>query len=614
MLRRLLPTISGLALGFAVLLAGLLSLERVFRQERQEARATVHQQRRALEQYAQRSLEQRLDQDLRRAATAIAGALRDPMLPAAHLFHSQGGRQRLPRLDSPLPGAETPARQLFSAILENDHPIPKGQEDSPWRQRRALHGAFLRALREGSDRRVESTFRAVLQHRVRYRIAPPLDLPATLALLHVFNSESRPAPELLRALLHDGLEDGMGGEVAPLVRLLLAHRGRFTRPDFLFLGERIVELCEGAGIPFRAFVERSREFTERPVPLPPEVGEPMVIDFGGWFVRRAGADAGGSAVSGIALDLPLLLRRIATEMVDATLLRAGDSIHPATALPQHVALADLALRVDSQRWPRRLADIERRYRLKAALVWFSACLAGALAALAVALQVRRLRLLELRSEFVATVSHELRTPLASVRLLAETVAKRARAADLRDYPARIVQEVDRLHFLVENILSFNRLEKGRMKPQLSSVSLDELLAEVRSETESQTDRPVVFCAPPTGVTLHADPELLRLLFLNLTRNACLYNDRQPVRITIDHRPLDSGGSRILCTDNGRGIPQSEWSKVFAEFYRPRRSRGSGGTGLGLALCRRIAALHHGRLEIAASGREGTTFRLLLPQA
>ena len=75
----------------------------------------------------------------------------------------------------------------------------------------------------------------------------------------------------------------------------------------------------------------------------------------------------------------------------------------------------------------------------------------------------------------------------------------------------------------------------------------------------------------------------------------------------------AAGCKILVKDNGWGIPAGEQRKVFDEFYRPREEgKKAGGTGLGLAICRRIMQLHGGRIEIADSSLEGTTFRLELP--
>ncbi len=603
--RRLLPTILVLAFGFVVVLSGLVGLWQVFHRERDQARQALARQRQALEHYARQALEQRFDRDLRTAGDEAAKASGDPLRAAGHLLWVEAGRQLLPRLALPVPGDATPASDLYLSLLDG-----KSHGDAATGLDLKLHREFLSALRRSDDSDVERTFRALLRRRARYLTAPEHDLPAMLAVLQAFRRDSTPAPGLLRALLHDGLDDGPGGELVSLSRLLLEHRNRFTAGDFSFLSERLIDLATDADVPYQAFLERSREHPAA-VPIPPEEAasapasgaERMeLLEGGRWLVRR---QPGG--LLGVRVELGESLREIAGEMRSRGLLSAGDEIRPANAtLANPLTFSDLSLTVDSIRWPRQAADIEARYRLKAGLVLLTAALAAAMAALTVALQARRLRLVELKSEFVATVSHELRTPLASVRLLAETVDRRAKAPELRDYPARIVREIDGLSFLVENILSFNRLERGRVEPRLAQVPLGELIDEVREDLKTQVEQRVVIEGLRVGIVLNADRALMKLLLLNLARNAALYNDRDPVTITVEHRAVDEN-HEILVRDNGRGIAEHERDKIFDEFYTS-----AGGPGLGLAICRRIAELHRGKISIADSSSEGTTFRLELP--
>ncbi len=617
--RRLLPTILVLALGFAVVSAGLIGLWRVFHRERDQARQAQAQQRQTLERYARQALEQRLERDLRTAGVEAERALRDPLLAAGHLLWVAAGRQLLPRVASPLPGAATPAADSYRALLDSRHETARADAGAPWQRQQELHRQFLNALARSSERDVEAALRALLRHRARFRAAPERDLPAMLALLQAFRRDSSPAPELLRALLHDGLDDGRGGRLESLSRLLLEHRNRFTAGDFKFLGERLVELAGPAQVPYQAFLERSRE-PPAMVSVPAEVaqGQMELLHAGRWLVRREP----GQELIGVRIELGDLLREVAGEMRSGGLLDTGDEVRPAAqTLPDHLPLDQLRLEVDSARGPRQAADVAARYRLKAGLLLLSAALAASMAILTAALQARRYRLVELKSEFIATVSHELRTPLASVRLLAETVARRAKAPSpqrgtnettFRDYPERIVREIDGLSFLVENILSFNRLERQRVEPRLTRVPLAELVDQVREEIESQIDRRVVIEGPDSEVVLTVDRELIKLLLLNLARNAALYNDRDPVTVVFEYRQI---GNRpeILVRDNGRGIPEPERGKIFDEFYRPQGSvRSTRGTGLGLAICRRIAELHRGRIDVAESSSDGTTFRLELP--
>jgi signal transduction histidine kinase len=273
------------------------------------------------------------------------------------------------------------------------------------------------------------------------------------------------------------------------------------------------------------------------------------------------------------------------------------------------------LTLSSPRQSQADAALTSRLLLKTALLVITLLLGVGMVLATAWAQSRRARYLALQSDFVSTVSHELRTPLASMRVMAETLERKlAGHAPAKDYPARLVQTVDGLTFLVENILSFNRLEKGRWQVKRGPVALSTLRAAL--EEDAANALPVVVTQAFDGfegAALEADGELLRILVLNLLRNAWRYNERDPV--TLRWTAARDGEALVVrVTDNGVGIPREAWETVFEAFHRLRdgRGRGGGGSGLGLALCRRIAALHGGTLRIVDSSADGTTFELRLP--
>ena len=115
--------------------------------------------------------------------------------------------------------------------------------------------------------------------------------------------------------------------------------------------------------------------------------------------------------------------------------------------------------------------------------------------------------------------------------------------EIADYPARIVRDAEGLSLLVENILSFNCIDKGRWVPRLQSVSPSAIWDEIHDELVAVTSAAVEL--EDAGLEEHeleADPELFRLLVANLARNGALYNDRDPVRLRFE---ASAGPSRTV---------------------------------------------------------------------
>jgi signal transduction histidine kinase len=228
-------------------------------------------------------------------------------------------------------------------------------------------------------------------------------------------------------------------------------------------------------------------------------------------------------------------------------------------------------------------------------------------------QRRKQLFAEQKSDFLTTVSHELKTPLASIRVMAETLGRKLQpGVSGPDYPARIVREIDGLAGLVENILSFNRLDKGRWVARKSRVDLEELITDLVPELSAAEGRVIELATEGLeGRALEADPELTKLLFANLIRNACRYNARDPVKVTARAVPSEQG-LIVEISDNGIGIPEADRPKLFTEFVRAGRrpaDRTVPGSGLGLAIAKRVMALHSGTIQIKDSSDEGTTFEL-----
>mgnify|MGYP002630135738 CR=1 FL=1 len=583
-----------LALGF-----GLWSLQRIFGRERADALAAIDGRRLLLAQYATTSLGRALQARLEGAARDIAAAVADPLAPEDGLYLARDGDQVLPRVPRARPGDTTPARDLHRRVGAGEVVDPSAE--GPWAERLALAARFLDALSVGDDAAVEQAVRALLAHRVAFRVAAERDLPLMIALLERFVASGRPDPTLLRSLLHDGLSDRQGNRLAGLQRALLARREVFTVPEFTYLSGRVSALSVAAGAPVDGFDARARSAMVGALDVGP-VDAPTLALGGRWFL----SPSPDGAVRGVAIDAGAMLATLTVEMRDRGLLGPEDALSMAPF--ERVAADGVPLDVRSPAFAAAGAQAIGAWRAKTALAAVCAVLAVLLAGVAVGAQARRQRFLELKSDFVSTVSHELRTPLASIRVMAETLERRL--ADLpraRDYPTRIVRAADALGLMVENILSFNRIDRGRWVARREPVALAAALDAAHEHACVAAGRPVTWRVDGAqGVTLDGDPELITLLFQNLARNAARYNDRDPVCITVAVTRRDP--LTVTVRDNGVGIPVDARRQLFTAFYRVP-GRDARGSGLGLALCRRILALHQGRIDLTDSGPDGTTFTL-----
>jgi PAS domain S-box-containing protein len=230
------------------------------------------------------------------------------------------------------------------------------------------------------------------------------------------------------------------------------------------------------------------------------------------------------------------------------------------------------------------------------------------------------RVLEtMRQDFVATVSHELRTPLAAIYGSALTI--RRGDIDLEDEMRDqllgiIAEESDRLARIVNDLLLASHLDSGRLEVMTQRTDARELVARVvgAAETHLPDGIEIVVEAPEKVPEVEADPGQLQQVLTNLLDNAVKYSpDGGAIRVTLEP------GDRFLrfgVHDRGLGIPGSERNRIFEKFYRldPNMTRGIGGTGLGLYICRELVRRVRGRIWVESEAGEGSSFFVEIPLA
>ena len=603
------------AVACLVLAWGLFHMHGIFLDERADALAGIASRKRTLEQYAQSELQQRLRNRLQGAQPTIDAAATDPLLPGNDVLLVDRGKQLLPRTRGNKPGDDNLAADLLSTLLSEqpERAADKAQADdpdSPWAQRVALYVTLQRSLLAGDRAGAEQGVRTILSERARFVVAARKDLPLTIAMLARLNKSAAPRQAFMTSMLRDGLSAGPS-RIEGLQRSLLRNRHRFSDTDMQRLGAEITSLSETYRVLFSDFAERLKEKPAATVALPPTSldGASLISDKDGagqWYL----GPPRNERIRGMRIDLSTTLGEISATMRERALIAPEDEV-TGPSLPAVQRLTDLALTVQSPNWQPAIDAVQSRYRLKAFLEVSIALLCFGLMGAAWLVYRRKQRFLELKGEFVSAVSHELRTPLASIRLMAETLERKTEGLpQVRDYPKRIVRDVDGLSVLVENILSFNRLSRGRWEPRLDTVSLAEVVAKLDEERDGWArGNAQLEVADLSGVSLRADRELLQLLLINLLRNACSYNERDPKKLWVSAQ--QDGGWRVLVKDNGSGIPPEQQERVFDDFYRAQQG-GVRGSGLGLALCRKIMRAHGGSITIAESSPAGSTFALHFP--
>jgi signal transduction histidine kinase len=324
-------------------------------------------------------------------------------------------------------------------------------------------------------------------------------------------------------------------------------------------------------------------------------------------------------VQGFLCDWPRLRAALLEEIAD--LLPAAGLVPVITASaasdPASSMLATIPARLDVPP-PAPLAVSWGSPAGSTLLVAWGAVLAG-LVAVAVTLRAS-IALGERRGRFASAVTHELRTPLTTFRMYSEMLAEDMvpDAEQRRVYLRTLKDESDRLAALVENVLAYARLERGRaqIEPQTTTLGavLDELVPALarraaRADMELVVERGE---APDTAV--YIDPLPVGQILHNLVDNACKYAEASEPAVVELRAEVAGDRLRIAVRDHGPGIPREHARAIFSPFERGARGAGdpTPGVGLGLALARGLARRLGGDLRLEDAAGRGASFVLEVP--
>ncbi|ENU17570.1 hypothetical protein F995_01209 [Acinetobacter sp. CIP A162] len=209
------------------------------------------------------------------------------------------------------------------------------------------------------------------------------------------------------------------------------------------------------------------------------------------------------------------------------------------------------------------------------------------------------RLIEAQRELMRAVSHELRTPVARIRFGVEMMADE----DDYDYRLQQVEQIDKdieaLNTLIDEIMTYAKLEQGMPSIEFEKVNLFEVLNQVALETEALKTQKIIELHSMPDVVVEAEHRYLHRVIQNLVGNAVRYCDN---KVLISGGLDQDGQAYVSVEDDGPGIPEVDRARVFEAFARldDSRTRASGGYGLGLSIVSRIAYWFGGTIQVDQS--------------
>lgn len=333
-----------------------------------------------------------------------------------------------------------------------------------------------------------------------------------------------------------------------------------------------------------------------------------------FLVRNAPLD-GISYVQGLWLDWPRLRTRLLETIGD--LLPNAELSATDPAWLDASSMVTLPVRLLPGRISFVTAEASPLHR---SLIIAWSCFA--LAAAAVGLVLHRAVLLsERRGAFVSAVTHELRTPLTTFQLYSEMLADDMvpDTDKRREYLRTLCDESTRLTHLVENVLSYSRIERGRTAARRENVLLSDLVARIEPRLRQRTrqcdlDLQVSVSADAAETRVHVDALAVEQIVFNLVDNACKYaapdSKKQVLNVDVNVEPKCT---TFRVRDHGPGLSRQQLKRLFRPFEKSatEAAHSAPGVGLGLALCRRLARELGGDL-VLESNDQGACFKLSVP--
>jgi len=224
-----------------------------------------------------------------------------------------------------------------------------------------------------------------------------------------------------------------------------------------------------------------------------------------------------------------------------------------------------------------------------------------------------------RREFIADVSHELKTPLFAAQGFVHTLLDGAiNDKEVRKkFLKKAAKSMDALDLLVQDILTISQIESGEIKMHFENFDILELCNEVVDQLDVKAEKQGIelkIQKKLKPVIVRGDYRRIYQVVINLISNAIKYT-RRGGRIKVSFKEANDK-VEFSVEDNGRGIPESDLSRIFERFYRvdKSRSREKGGTGLGLSIVKHIVEGHNSEIKVESEYKKGSKFYFQLEKA
>lgn len=223
---------------------------------------------------------------------------------------------------------------------------------------------------------------------------------------------------------------------------------------------------------------------------------------------------------------------------------------------------------------------------------------------------------ELQKSFVSNASHELRTPLAAIKSEIQVALQKERSTEEYQHILKLLLgDNQRLIKVINGLLQLAKSEEIEADAQKTEVRIDEILFDVQDQLLQLYPDYTIFIdfeeIPDEDAYLKVlgNGQLLATLFQNLIENACKYSSQKTAKVVLSYSKTDTV---VKVKDNGIGIATHELERIFEPFYRSSETSTIKGHGIGLSICRKIVALHKGKLTVTSMLGKGSTFTVTLP--